>query len=1626
MYTVNKIETFRPAYRQGKFTLIEKSENTIRTSFRSNNVHRLKLIILCLIFAINVALPSAGLAETYYVDGVSGNDSASGTINEPWKTIGRAVSTLQPGDTVLVREGIYRETVTVNVNGQPDNRITIRNYPGESPVMEGDDTLQIGFDAYDYGNYVTIEGFEIKRYTWHAVRIYGNTDYVYNTIIRNCKGTNISGNKVIWVVQGDSTIIEGCEVDDQIQAHQVGIQVAYFSRNIIVRNCTIYTTEHSGIYFVTVSDSQIINNFIKRAPPGGHNSGITMYGGCSNILVANNIAPYCRMATGSNITVYNNIFRGDGSSSVATWGEMSGTVAILSNTLLIDRDDPTTIGIYGNYSGASLIIKNNIVNGLSSYAEQQADRSHNIYTYGLPTVPGSGEFSETDLTKIFVDPDNENYHLIGGSPAIDAGTDVTSYLPSNFPDFDFGKDFEGNPRTSGSATDIGCYEYVSLGNQAPQVTGSDPASGSSVSSLDSLVVYLWDDVDVDEAGTTITATKDGASFTGFSRDDSVDNQITLNITPEGDGVYGVTVAPLDNEGLAGTTVTIEITLDTVPPLIADIQATNITSSGATITWDTDEDSNSQVEYGLDTNYGNSTALDANLVTSHSTVLTGLSQSTTYHFRVKSADTSGNESTSGDNTFTTSGVTTYTLNITAENGSVTRTPNQASYDSGTTVTLQAVANTGYNFVNWSGDVSGSSNPATIVMDADKSVTANFAVDTYTLDITATNGSVTKTPDQASYGNGTTVTLQATANTGYSFASWSGDASGTSNPTTVVMDGNKSVTANFTINTYTLGITATNGSVAKTPDQASYNHGTTVTLQATANTGYSFASWSGDASGSSNPATIVMDGDKSVTANFAINTYTLNITALNGSVAKTPDQSSYDHGTTVTLQATANASYTFANWSGDASGTSNPITVVMDGNKSITANFTVGPDDTAPTVANLSPQADSIQSPLNSLILLDITDSGDGVDANLVTINVNNNLVYTGNTTNYSSSYGKCRRIGNKAAYKYIYQGNNKFEFDQTATVTVNASDLAGNAMSEYSYSFISEMRSFGENKILHSGSNNENWGPLTTVADGSGNIWIAWPQGVVGSRDIYVGKLVTGTDSFVNSGVVQVTNDSNDQGNPVLAVDGVDKLYLAWQDNRQGEWDIYISTSDNWSTQTKITDPNSDQINPAIAVDSTDKVYVVWEDDQNSDKDIYIASSTNSFSTQVTTRITSAIYDQTTPAIAVDSDDTVYVVWTDTRNTGGAPNPKNDIYGAASNSGSWTNIPIVTKEESQSNPAIATEAVGSVLHLVWLDDTPGDDDIYYASTSDGLPSSPLTGSSIIDPLEPGELGTDQISPVIITTGTGNDLKVFACWRDERNADADLYAVEIGAGAGTNVFVGDDDTSTDQSEPAIGIDEYGHPYLVWINERTDICYAGSTFITPDALASENVSMSLGATVGTEPASISSIDDVSAEFPPGAYLCDVKVTISRIRNPHKPPSNNRTFLYEYGPSGTTFSEPVTITIPYNATTLVSSPSAYWYNPLTGLYSQEGITDVEVIQISSGLYALRFKTTHFSIFGGGGPFAFGGGGGGGGCSMSPNSQDSIAELLLPYIGLAVAMVVLKLRDRRKRKVRNITKSEC
>ncbi len=212
--------------------------------------------------------------------------------------------------------------------------------------------------------------------------------------------------------------------------------------------------------------------------------------------------------------------------------------------------------------------------------------------------------------------------------------------------------------------------------------------------------------------------------------------------------------------------------------------------------------------------------------------------------------------------------------------------------------------------------------------------------YALTVTTVgSGSVTKDPDQATYAYGAVVDLTAVADPGWTFSHWTGDLTGSTNPDSITVTGNMSVTAHFTEDQYTLTVlTAGNGSVALDPNQASYTYGETVDLTAVADVGWTFDHWSGDLGGSTNPDSLTVTADMSVTAHFTEDQYALTVTVVgNGSVTKNPDQPTYTYGSNVDLTAHAGPGWTFSHWSGDLSGGTNPETLALTGNASVTAHF-----------------------------------------------------------------------------------------------------------------------------------------------------------------------------------------------------------------------------------------------------------------------------------------------------------------------------------------------------------------------------------------------------------------------------------------------------------------------------------------------------------------------------------------------------------------------------------------------------------------------------------------------------------------------------------------------------------------
>lgn len=143
---------------------------------------------------------------------------------------------------------------------------------------------------------------------------------------------------------------------------------------------------------------------------------------------------------------------------------------------------------------------------------------------------------------------------------------------------------------------------------------------------------------------------------------------------------------------------------------------------------------------------------------------------------------------------------YTLTLAGNgNGSVGVEPGADCYPEGTSITLTANPDADWEFDSWSGDYSGSSNPAVISMaNHDMSITANFVPMGVTLNVgiyPTGGGTVNIFPNQQSYSIGDTVRLIPIPTTGYSFETWSGDASCDCDTLYLVMSANRSVVANF---------------------------------------------------------------------------------------------------------------------------------------------------------------------------------------------------------------------------------------------------------------------------------------------------------------------------------------------------------------------------------------------------------------------------------------------------------------------------------------------------------------------------------------------------------------------------------------------------------------------------------------------------------------------------------------------------------------------------------------------------------------------------------------------------------------------------------------------------------------
>ncbi len=415
--------------------------------------------------------------------------------------------------------------------------------------------------------------------------------------------------------------------------------------------------------------------------------------------------------------------------------------------------------------------------------------------------------------------------------------------------------------------------------------------------------------------------------------------------------------------------------------------------------------------------------------------------------------------------------TYPLSVTAVNGTVAQSVNGVAssgpYNKGTVVTLTATPAMGFQFSSWSGAVIGTSNPTTVTMNSYESVTANFIVkpsipaaptglSASSLSTSSGNQRVSlswnASTEAASYN-----VLRSTVN-GTSFTILKSGVTGTSYADTTVIDqttyyyvvqavdaaGTSPNSAQVSVTPWPTNLTATTGNTqvlltwTASMGAISYNvyrstiySGPYTTIASSiTKTNYTDTSvvngttyyyfvevlYTGQQIGSS----IVSSTPEGPTV-----TYTLSVTAANGTVARSVNgvtySGPYNKGTVVTLTATPVTGYQFGSWSGSATGTSNPTTLTMNANESVTANFTLKPS-APPTPTGLKAIGGIGQVVLSwnasagaiNYIVERSTVSGGPYDCTY------NNCRALGGNTTYTDTL-----VNNGTSYYYVVQASNKY-------------------------------------------------------------------------------------------------------------------------------------------------------------------------------------------------------------------------------------------------------------------------------------------------------------------------------------------------------------------------------------------------------------------------------------------------------------------------------------------------------------------------------------------------------------------------------------------------------------------------
>ena len=292
---------------------------------------------------------------------------------------------------------------------------------------------------------------------------------------------------------------------------------------------------------------------------------------------------------------------------------------------------------------------------------------------------------------------------------------------------------------------------------------------------------------------------------------------------------------------------------------------------------------------------------------------------------------------------------YTINVSASPSNGGTVSGGGTYNYGQSCTVHANASTGYTFLKWTENGTQVSTNAnyTFTVTGNRTLVAHFQIQNYTISVSANPSNGGTVSGGGTYNYGQSCTVHANASTGYTFLKWTenGTQVSTNANYTFTVTGNRTLVAHFQIQNYTISVSANPSNGGTVIGGGMYPYGTTCTLHATPNTGYSFVKWTQNGTQVSTSP----DYSFTVTANATFiayfqqdaNNYTINVFSNPTNGGNVTGGGTYQQGQQCTVTATANDGYTFTNWTEDGSvvSTNANYTFIIDGNRMLVANFQV---------------------------------------------------------------------------------------------------------------------------------------------------------------------------------------------------------------------------------------------------------------------------------------------------------------------------------------------------------------------------------------------------------------------------------------------------------------------------------------------------------------------------------------------------------------------------------------------------------------------------------------------------------------------------------------------------------------